>query len=375
MTDVASAGSSRPWKFLGSWFALWIAVGVFFASESVVRRFPGEPGSAASWGHALRVHIAFFLVWAVVSLPVPALARRFPIRGPRRWNRAALHLALSAVAASVQLAVAGSLFEALRIGWGAELPFGRLMAFAFPHDFHRNLLTYWAVVFICHLRDYDQGLREKSLVESRLREQLARAELEALRMQVHPHFLFNALHSISSLIDSDPAAADAMLVRLARLLRRSLDDRSAATVPLEREIEFARCYLELATMRYAERIHAEISADPSVGRVEVPTFILQPLVENAVLHGVEASAKPCSVRLRARGERDRLVVEVENDVPAKAPNRREGGGVGLSNVRARLLQIYGSAASFQFDLEPGRRALARIVLPLPPREAALEEAS
>ncbi len=299
-----------------------------------------------------------------MALPVLLLARRYPIREAGKWRHVGLHLAASVVAASLQLLLAGLFFEAMQIGQARVEPFMGALAYSFRHNFHLGLLTYWAIVGVLHLRDFDRGLRQKMLVESRLREQLVSAELAALRMQLHPHFLFNALHSISALLYSDPAAADAMLVRLSDLLRRSLETRSDVEISLDRELDFARGYLELAGMRHGDRLRAEIDVEMELRSALVPTFILQPLVENSVLHGVETSTVPCRLAVRARHQDEHLVIEVENDIDANPRRRdREGAGLGLSNTRARLAQLYGASATLQLELEPGRRALARILLP------------
>jgi hypothetical protein len=347
---------------------LWSGLALFFATEAALRQFPARQPTAIAWSDALLINFTFYWLWGALSVGVLALSRRFPLRGERRWRHVALHVALGLAVASIHLLLAEMAFELIRVRRGASISFLEGLGFSFRNNFHVNLLTYWAIVAVRHLRDYDQGLREKELMASRLREQLVSAELAALRMQLHPHFLFNALHSISALVHDDPQRADVMLVRLSELLRRSLAARRDHEITLARELEFVRGYLELVEMRYGDRLRAEIAVPAALLGGLIPSGLLQPLVENAVVHGVEPSPESCVVAVRARLVDDRLQLEVENGLPERpAEPSRGAAGIGLENVRARLEQLYGDAASLALEIDPGRRAMARIVLPF--REA------
>ncbi len=343
---------------------LWSGLALFFATEAALRQFPAQQPTRIAWADALLINVTFYWLWAALSIAVLALTRRYPIRGERRWANVGLHVAVGIAIASLHLVAAELAFEVIRMGRGAEISFAEGLSFSFRNNFHVNLLTYWAIVAVRHLRDYDQGLREKELVASRLREQLARAELDALRMQLHPHFLFNALHSISALVHCDPQRADVMLVRLSELLRRSLAARTDNEITLARELEFVRGYLELVAMRYGERLAAEIAVPAALLGALVPNGILQPLVENAIIHGVEPSSGTCSVAVRAHLAGESLRLEVENGLEECGSEPSKGAaGIGLANVRARLEQLFDGVARFELEIEPGRRALARIVLP------------
>ena len=343
---------------------LWSGLALFFATEAAMRQFPARQPARIGWGDALLINFTFYWLWGALSIVVLVLSRRFPIRGERRLAHVVLHAAIGIVVASIHLVAAELAFELIRLGRGAEIAFLEGLSFSFRNNFHVNLLTYWAIVAVRHLRDYDQGLREKELVASRLREQLARAELDALRMQLHPHFLFNALHSISALVHSDPARADVMLVRLSELLRRSLEARTDNEITLARELEFVRGYLELVAMRYGDRLAAEIAVPAALLGALVPNGILQPLVENAIVHGVEPSSDTCPVAVRAQLAGESLRLEVENGLEeSRSEPSRGAAGNGLANVRARLEQLFDGDARFEILIEPGRRALAGIVLP------------
>ena len=362
--DGARSGSR--FRRVVAWTALWTGLGIFFASEAAMREFPGDEHSL-SWTDSLVVNIPFYLIWGLLAPAVLVLARRFPLRGPRRRRarNALVHLVASLVVGLAQLGLSEAVFEAIRAWRGSAVSFQEALVFSLRHNFHINLLTYWAIVAVHQLRAYDRGLREKELVESRLREQLAGAELAALRMQLQPHFLFNALNSISSLVYADPEAADRMLVRLSDLLRQSFETNGQQFVRLEQELDFVSRYLELEKMRYPDRLEVAVYVDPLLYDVAVPAFLLQPLVENAVVHGVGRSLGVCRVAVRAIRDGDELLLEVENDLPpaAAAEPQRKGSGVGMQNTRARLEQIYGEQASLELEVQPERLARARVVLP------------
>jgi hypothetical protein len=345
------------------WLLVWGGLGLFFASEAAIREFPGRERSPPL-ADALTVNIPFYLIWGVLSLGVLALCRLWPIAGDHRRRNLALHVAASLAVAALDLVLAELLFHGIRAWRGREIAFGEAFAFSFRHNYHVNVLTYWAIVGARHLLDYYRGLREKELVATRLQEQLAKAELAALRMQLQPHFLFNALHSISELVYVDPEAADRMLVRLSDLLRHSLETNGQQEVPLEQELEYVGRYLEIERMRYSDRMQLQMFVDEFTLDAAVPSFLLQPLVENAVVHGVGRSEGPCRVAVRTRREGDELFLEVENDRPPAATGRRgEGAGVGIHNTRARLAQLYGDRARLDLDLTRAGTTLARVVLP------------
>ena len=347
-------------KRVALWALLWTALGLFFASEAAIRQFPGRERSLP-WGDALTVNIPFYLLWGVVALAVLGLCRLWPIAGERLVRNLALHLAASLAVASLDLVLAEGLFHAIRAWRGAPVDFSEALGFSFRHNFHVNLVTYWAIVGVYHLVAYYRGLREKELIASRFEEQLARAELSALRMQLQPHFLFNALNSISELVYTDPAAADQMLVRLSELLRQSLDSTGQQEVPLEQELEYVQRYLEIERMRYSDRLQLQFFVDQFTLDGAVPTFLLQPLVENAIKHGVSPRAAGARITLRTRQEGSSLVLEVEDNGPGSAGLPP---GPGTLSARHRLQSLFGPAQSYDLHFPPGGGAVARIRIPL-----------
>ncbi len=190
-------------------------------------------------------------------------------------------------------------------------------------------------------------------------------------MQLHPHFLFNALHSISALVHTDPEAADKMIARLGDFLRLTLESSAAQVVPLRQEIEFLNCYLEIERIRFRDRLTTRIDVEPQLLDCGVPNLILQPIVENAIRHGVSQRSGPGYVEVRAARVGASLRLEVRDNgrglpegaavVPAHGP---KGGGVGLANTRARLQRLYGAAYRFDLANSPAGGALVTLEIPL-----------
>ncbi len=225
-----------------------------------------------------------------------------------------------------------------------------------------NLFAYALLVAVLHALAFQRRLRDRELHAARLQAQLTTARLETLRAQLHPHFLFNTLHTISELIHLDPPAADTMVIRLARLLRVSLDFTAAAEVPLRRELEVLSTYFDLQQARMGDRLRVEIDADPLLLGALVPPMLLQPLVENALRHGLAPRAASGTVRVSARGGNGCLELCVEDDGVGLAPALREG--VGLTNTRTRLAELYGAHQRVVLESRVGGGTVVLVELPL-----------
>jgi signal transduction histidine kinase len=239
-----------------------------------------------------------------------------------------------------------------------------------------DLMVYFAVVAAGFARDYFrryQARREEAVRlqahAAELHAQLAEARLAALRTQLNPHFLFNTLHAISTLVERDPRGVRRMIARLSELLRTSLDEGDEQEVPLEKELAFLNRYLEIMEIRFQGRLEVDTRADGGVLDALVPTLILQPLVENAVKHGVSKMAGTGLIQIRAyRDAEDRVVLTVRDNGPGLDDDRGEGAqprdGVGLANTRARLEQLYGHDQSLTLRPAPdGAGLVAEVTLP------------
>jgi LytS/YehU family sensor histidine kinase len=181
-------------------------------------------------------------------------------------------------------------------------------------------------------------------------------------MQIHPHFLFNTLNSIAALLHKDVEAADRMIVRLGDFLRLTLKSSDAEIVDLEKELEFLKCYLDIEYIRFQDRLTVELDIDSDALTAMVPNLILQPIVENAVRHGVARQTNPGHITIRARREGERLIMRVEDNGPGLKV-QSNGSGIGLSNTRARLEQFYGSDFSFHIANSPERGVSVTLDIP------------
>jgi len=229
-----------------------------------------------------------------------------------------------------------------------------------------NIFKYWIVVLGYLGWHYYKAYRERERQAAALATELVQARLQALRMQINPHFLFNTLNTISSLVHENPDAADRMIVRLSELLRRTLDYGETQEVPLHQEIEFLKGYLEIEQMRFPDRLSVTFDVEPRASDLFVPHLILQPLVENALRHGIMPREEAGRIEVSARVLNDqRLELAVRDNgnglSPARAAAPREG--IGLKNVRSRLAQLYGDAQQFEIGNAEGGGVQARIRIP------------
>jgi LytS/YehU family sensor histidine kinase len=292
------------------------------------------------------------------------LARRFELR--KHFPRNVLiHLGASVVLSGFVISAASPLVWYLGYPNLARNPtlaiLWRNNAFS-AYYFHQGLTIYWTTLVVAHALYYYRGLRKREAETARLTAQLAQAQLQALKMQIHPHFLFNTLNSIAALLHKDVEAADRMIARLGDFLRLTLKSSDAQTVDFEQELEFLKCYLDIEHIRFQDRLTVEMDIDPHALKATVPNLILQPIVENAVRHGVARQTSHGHITIRARREGERLIMTVADNGPGlKAQSN--GSGIGISNTRARLEQFYGSDFSFQIANSTERGASVTLDVP------------
>jgi LytS/YehU family sensor histidine kinase len=213
--------------------------------------------------------------------------------------------------------------------------------------------------------EHQRRLRERELAASQLETQLVRADLQALKMQLQPHFLFNALHTIGSLVRTgDKDGAIRVVAGLGDLLRRVQDGGSQQEVALDQELEFVRAYLAIERIRFRDRLDVTIDVPDEVRDAVVPHLILQPLVENAIRHGIAQRRDAGRLQVRARQAGERLEVSVRDDGPGLPNGQPPGGGIGLANARARLERLYGADCELTFGNAAGRGFEVRVSVPL-----------
>jgi two-component system LytT family sensor kinase len=226
--------------------------------------------------------------------------------------------------------------------------------------FADQVFIYIAVVVAAHAYQYLKRLQRQERERYEYQQALAASELQALKMQLHPHFLFNTLHGIATLIDSDPKNARVMILKLSGLLRIALDRNSADLIYLHEELEFVEAYLDLERMRFGDRLTIERRITRETQALLVPQMILQPIVENAIRHGIASSRERGWLTIEATKVDNNLEILVSNSVGMKASN---GTGVGLRNVEARLKYLYAGEASMRFSIAENRIATLKLILP------------
>jgi len=315
------------------------------------------------WGTALLWSLPQLLVWAALVPLVVAAARRWPVEGPTRFRRLLAH-----GGGSLALGLGGLLLLDLSdrlTGWSVALGApGSLLTnlkYTIIH-LHMGVAVYWVTLAVTHAARYQAGLAESRERALALSSALAEAQLSALRAQLHPHFLFNTLNGIAVAIRQDPATAELMVHRLSGLLRSTLETADIPEVTLAEELAAAAAYLDIEQARFGGRLRTVIELPEECRACLVPSFLLQPLVENAVRYAVAPRAGGGEIRLRAGCDGGRLLLQVEDDGPGFA-GRPAREGVGLGHTRRRLATHYGAAASLETRDRPGGGAEVRIELP------------
>lgn len=361
---VTEHARSLRLKTLALSFGFWTLLGLSYALSGGLSSI--SEGDPPNWLRNLVWNLGNFWLWMLLVPLVGWLGRRTAGRG---WPRFfAVHVPAALALAVVQLLLHLVLFWTL-CGPG-RMPvhtFGQYVRMEFAYSYHLAVITYWIVLAVLRGMDSRRRLRDERLRNAQLETQLAQSQLQALRMQLQPHFLFNTLNAISALALADPLQARLMIARLSDFLRLTLEERHAPQVPLARELEFLRCYLDIQQVRFQDRLGTRLEVDDDTLRAAVPNLILQPLVENALRHGLLAKAEPGHLHVVGRRDGDQLVLRVDDDGLGLPPDGASEG-IGLANTRARLAMLFGGDA--RLDLQRRDGGGTRVELRLPFREVA-----
>jgi len=313
---------------------------------------------------ALLITMPYWLFWALITPVIWRLGERLPVTG-RRWKTAlAVHLLASVMIGLVHASLYMWANQAFFPFPSAErVPgFASLLGSYLRNRWQFEFLMYGAILGGTEAVRHYRGMQERTVRATQLESQLARAQLQALRMQLHPHFLFNTLQAISVLVVEDPRAAQRMLTQLGDLLRAVLESDERAEIPLHEELGFLERYLAIEQVRFADRLSTTFDVDPSVLDALVPGFVLQPLVENAIRYAIAPSAASGQVHVSARAVGGQLRLAVRDSGPGFPDAIDEG--VGLSTTRARLDKLYGPAHRLSLGRANGGGAEAVIEFPL-----------
>jgi len=349
-------------KRLLAWAGFWTILGFAFSTQVYLaeQRF----GAAAGWWSAVRANLPEWYLWGIVSVVVVQLTRRFPV-GRHGWRRyLPLHVGASLNLAFLHLIASVLIQAAFAAASGESYPVLTKLVDNFTVQYHWNVVVYWAILGVAHAREYHRDREAHRLRAARLETRLAQARLQALTLELRPHFLFNALNTVAELIHEDPDAAERMVQRLGDLLRRTLETDGAREVPLARELALTRDYLSVEAVRFHDRLRVDydVALDAESGRV--PAMLLLPLVENAVRHGLAQRMEGGRVGIRARRAADRLELEIWDDGPGMTDlGMKAREGIGLANTRARLEQMYGDASGLELVPRSPSGLIVRVVLP------------
>jgi anti-sigma regulatory factor (Ser/Thr protein kinase) len=355
-------------------FGLWTLLGLFEAGQTYfLSELLYEPGrKKLSLEQCLLLSLGIWYGLAVLSPLLIALARYFPFE-PRKWkSRLAILLTATTVLSLLKVGLDVPLEKLVRAEypWMEEKDNFQLFYIFFNARFVNYMLVFWAVLGITQTLDYYRKFRDRELRASQLEAQLAQAQLQVLKMQLQPHFLFNTLHAISALMHQNVDIADRMLARLGELLRATLESAGTHCVPLWQELEFIKPYLEIEQARLGPRLAVRLDVDPDASAALVPNLILQPLVENAIRHGIGPRPGGGRIEIRANRNDGRLSLQVSDNGRGLSANYREG--VGVTNTRARLHKLY-ATTGHRFTLENRVEGGVTVTVDLPFEEAADSE--
>ena len=321
------------------------------------------------WQRIFIVELIYAYIWAGLTPLILWLATRFPIERFKWMRSLAIHAGASILIGVTTRALHDLMLFYVLADSGGKFSFTRLlMNVYFMTDY--GAMIYWLILLISYSFDYQRRYREGEVRATRLEVQLAQAQLQALKMQLHPHFLFNTLHSISALVHKNPDAADKMIARLGDFLRLTLENSGAQEVSLQEELEFLKCYLEIERIRFAERLTVQLHIEPQALDARLPNLILQPIVENAIRHGISPRTVPGRIEIEARRLNGFLQVQVTDNGPGISSGSNTGTivreGVGLANTQARLKQLYGE--DHRLDLSNAASGGLTVLLEIPFRE-------
>jgi two-component system, LytTR family, sensor kinase len=352
----------RTARYVGVWILISFAFSgmLYFSSAATL-----PPEQTVGWRLVLTWQ-AIIYGWAVLFPFISLFVRKFPFER-RNWRRAVIAhilaaflfiLAHTALYAVIYEIIHGTFFQ-------TENPWARIQ-FLFLRNWTLDLTTYGLILASIYAYDYYRRFQEEQIKSSELKAQLANSQLQTLKMQLHPHFLFNTLNSISALIHEDARAADKMVARLGDFLRLTLENSGEQEVSLQKEVEFLNRYLEIESIRFEDRLTVQTNIEPEAMGACVPNLILQPIIENAIRHGISRQTAHGIIAITARRAGENLRIEIEDNGPGLSSAIKEnknGSGIGLANTRARLLYLYGENHSLNIsNAEPSG---VRVTLEIP----------
>ena len=355
---------------LAKYWLAWTAAGLFYITQDFMTRLSR---SDLPWRNVVMGWMGAMYICAAFTPPILWLGRRWAVDRSHDWRPVVLHLGASVAFSLISTALEVPVLLGVGMLPASERSISFSAAFwvLLRYDLHGGIIRYWAVIGLQALfrstreaRRREREAMELKVHSAQLAGQLASSQLSALKMQMQPHFLFNTLSAIMVLVRQQKGReAETMLSRLSDLLRHTLDDVEAQEVPLWREIDFLRLYLSIEQVRFEDRLRVRIDAGPEVSDALVPHMALQPIVENAVRHGLGQSEEPVLIHVSISRVNGHLTLTVTDDGPGSPTPVFEGRGIGLTNTRNRLQRLYGSGAAFSVENRIPRGVQVTMTLP------------
>jgi signal transduction histidine kinase len=352
------------------YFLLWTVLGLFYFSQGLTQRLIRH--DPTPWWRYLLAWLLGVYIWAILTPAILWFGRRFPLER-RNWVLGATrHLLLSAGFSVLELTLENILYLRLHLFPPADKGFRGVLAQSLVRGFHGGVLNYWivlgvqwGVVYYRRYRERSQDVLKVELRASELQSQLIGAQLNALKMQLQPHFLFNTLNAITVLVRQQKSKdAEQMLGHLSDLLRGVLEDMDAQEVSLRREIDYLQLYLAIEQVRFQDRLRVQLFIDPVAHEALVPQLILQPIVENAVRHGIGRSSAAGQILISASKIDGVVALRVQDDGPGlSSSDLANDRGIGLANTRARLQQLYGQNARLEIGNCEERGVVVTMTIP------------
>ena len=366
------ADASWRLKWATTIIAAWAVLGVIWAApiylETEAEQMGHSPWRIFSWG------VLLWLAWAPLTPAIVWLARRYSLIGATWKSSLLVHLPAFVLTSIIHSAAATAITLSVKpfdeMGTSPTAFWPRFLS-RVQGSFASDLLVYGGVVGVCYALDYYRKYREREFVATRLEAQLAQAQLDSLRMQLHPHFLFNTLNSIVGLVrDNKNTAAVSMLVGLSDLLRHALEHSARQEVELRDELSFIKLYLSIQEMRFSDRLQIKLDIDPETTKAMVPNLILQPLTENALRHGIARRADSGLLGISSAVQNGQLRLTVYDDGAGLPDDWQLKGsaGIGLANTVARLQQLYDD--DHQFDIRNREEGGVEAVILIPLRTSS-----
>jgi two-component system LytT family sensor kinase len=346
-------------------WGIWTFIGVVFTLQSYFTSYRSE--QPMTLGDSAYLQFTWSYLWALATPLVLWAATKIPIER-NNWVRASLlHVPIS-LGLSMILTAIGHVFVWLYWGrtMGRPFSFERMTRFVVA-NFSEGIGIYMLIALSSYAFDYYRRYRESQLRTFQLEAQLSHAQLQALKMQLHPHFLFNTLHSISALLNKDPESARKMITRLGDFLRLTLENSGSQEVTLEQEMTFLSCYLEIERIRFQDRLVTRLDVSEQTLDAKVPNLILQPIVENAIRHGIAPRSSPGLIEIEAERRNSTLRIQVRDNGPGLPGHRTSENmftkGLGLANTEKRLEQLYGAAHLFDLSDHPEGGLVVTLEIP------------